>query len=74
MSEVVRELVRFGFEQLGLEEIWCTYYQENRRSQRVVEKAGFSYAFTERLSDAFFPDRPTCFCFMTRQQWEGAGR
>lgn len=70
MPEVVEELLRFGFVQLGLEEIWCTHYQENDRSRRVIEKTGFSYAFTERLTDEFFPDRPTCFYFMTRQQWE----
>lgn len=70
MPEVVEELLRFGFEELELEEIWCTHYRENRRSQRVIEKTGFAYAFTERLTDEFFPDRPTCFYFMTRQQWE----
>ena len=70
MLEVVAELLRFGFTQLELEEIWCTHYQENHRSRRVIEKAGFAYAFTERLTDEFFPDRPTCFYFMTRQQWE----
>lgn len=70
MPEVVRELMRFGFAELGLEEIWCTHYRENGRSRRVIEKTGFTYAFTERLSDEFFPDRPTCFYFMTREQWE----
>ena len=70
MPEVVEELLRFGFTQLGLEEIWCTHYQENSQSRRVIEKTGFTYAFTERLSDEFFPDRPTCFYFMTRDQWE----
>ena len=70
MPEVVEELLRFGFTQLELEEIWCTHYQENSQSQRVIEKTGFTYAFTERLSDEFFPDRPTCFYFMTRDQWE----
>jgi len=71
MPEVVRELLRFGFEELGLEEIWCTHYRENSRSRRVIEKCGFTYAFTEKLSDEFFPDRPTCFYFLLRQEWEG---
>ena len=67
------ELLRYGFEDLGLSEIWCTHYEENHRSRRVIEKSGFLYAFTEKLSDEFFPDRPTCFYFLTRDIWE-AGR
>lgn len=75
MPEVVKVLLRYGFETLGLSEIWCSHYQENRRSQRVIEKSGFLYAFTERVTDEFFPDRPTCFYFMTREIWErGVGR
>ena len=70
MPEVVAELLRHGFEDLGLGEIWCTHYEENCRSRRVIEKTGFTYAFTEKLSDEFFPERPTCFYFLTREQWE----
>ena len=70
MPEVVAELLRYGFEDLELSEIWCTHYEENNRSRRVIEKSGFLYAFTEKLSDEFFPDRPTCFYFLTREVWE----
>jgi RimJ/RimL family protein N-acetyltransferase len=73
IPEVVAELLRYGFEDLGFSEIWCTHYEENHRSRRVIEKSGFLYAFTEKLSDEFFPDRPTCFYFLTRDIWE-AGR
>lgn len=74
MPEVVAELLRYGFEELGLEEIWCTHYQENSQSRRVIEKSGFTYAFTEKITDEFFPDRPTCFYFMTREMWEKRGQ
>ena len=70
MPEVCRELLRYGFEEMGLEEIWCTHYQENHPSRRVIEKCGFLYAFTERLTDEFAPDRPTCFYFLPRRVWE----
>lgn len=69
MTEIVRELLRYGFEELGLDEIWATHYQENDRSRRVIEKSGFLYAFTEKLSDEFYADRPTCFYFLTRDMW-----
>ena len=73
MPEVVEELLRYGFRELNLDEIWATHYQENQQSRRVIEKSGFLYAFTEKLSDEFFPDRPTCFYFMTREMWEKRG-
>ncbi len=74
MSEVAVELLRYGFEELGLDEIWCTHYRENHRSRRVIEKSGFWYAFTENLSDEFYTDRPTCFYFITREMWEKRGK
>lgn len=73
IPEVVKELLRYGFRDLGLDEIWCTHYRENHRSRRVAEKSGFLYAFTENLSDEFSSDRPTCFTFMTREMWEKRG-
>lgn len=73
MPEVVGGLLRYGFEELNLDEIWVTHYQENRQSRRVIEKSGFQYAFTEKLSDEFYPERPTCFYFMTREMWEKRG-
>lgn len=73
MPEVVRELLRYGFTELALSEIWATHYEENRQSRRVIEKSGFLYAFTEKLSDEFFSDRPTCFYFTTREMWEKGG-
>ncbi|WP_214888702.1 GNAT family N-acetyltransferase [Exiguobacterium sp. s142] len=46
VPEAVRELLRHGFVDLALERIWCGYFDFNDRSRRVVEKCGFTYAFT----------------------------
>ena len=70
MPEVVRELIRYGFEDLGLDAIWCTHYAENQRSRRVIEKSGFTFVFDQRLSDEFVEDRLTCFYVLLRQDWE----
>ena len=70
MPEVVEELLGYGCQEKLLDEIWATHYQENQQSKRVIEKTGFLYAFTEKLSDEFFEDRPTCFYFLTRDAWE----
>ncbi len=41
-TEGVGAVVRFGFEELGLHRIAATSHPENRASQRVLEKLGFS--------------------------------
>lgn len=46
IPEAVRELIRYGFEELGLEVLWCGYYDGNEKSHRVQEKCGFVYHHT----------------------------
>ena len=41
MTEAADEMLRYGFEELGLGLITCTHYTFNDRSRRVIEKAGF---------------------------------
>lgn len=50
MPEAAKEVLRHAFEDLGLETVWCGYYEGNARSQRVQEKLGFTFQRkTERL-------------------------
>lgn len=42
-TEAARELVRYGFDELGLSAIWACYYDGNERSHRVMEKLGMTY-------------------------------
>lgn len=46
MSEAAKELLRHGFEDLGMITIWCGYYDGNSKSKRVQEKVGFIYHHT----------------------------
>ena len=46
MPEAAREIIRRGFEELGMNTIWCGYYDGNRKSKRVQEKLGFVYHHT----------------------------
>lgn len=48
IPEAVRELVRYGFEKLGLLRIWCGYFDGNEKSKRVQEKCGFRYHHTNK--------------------------
>ena len=46
MPEAAKELLRRGFEDLGMTTIWCGYYDGNEKSKRVQEKVGFEYHHT----------------------------
>ncbi len=46
MTEAAKEILRHGFEELGMNTIWCGYYDGNRKSARVQEKLGFVYHHT----------------------------
>ena len=46
MPEAGKELLRRGFEILGMTTIWCGYYDGNNNSKRVQEKLGFTYHHT----------------------------
>lgn len=46
IPEAVRECLRYCFEELGCERVWCGYYEGNEKSHRVQEKCGFKYHHT----------------------------
>ena len=46
IPEAVRELLRYGFEDLNLKTMWCAYFDGNLKSKRVQEKCGFKYHHT----------------------------
>ncbi len=48
IPEAVNEIIRYGFEDLKLDKIWCAYYDGNEKSHRVQQKCGFIYHHTEK--------------------------
>lgn len=48
IPEAVGELLRYGFEELGLERVWCGSFEGNDKSRRVQEECGFRHCRTER--------------------------
>jgi len=43
VPEAVNFLIQYGFEELGLDVIWCGHFETNMKSKRVNEKCGFKY-------------------------------
>ena len=71
IPEAARELLRHGFEDLGLRRIWCGYHEGNEKSRRVQEKLGFR--FHRRCEDVPVPllgeTRVGISQLMTREDW-----
>lgn len=73
MPEAARALMKRGFETLGMNKIWCGYYDGNERSKRVQEKLGFVYYRT--CADVPVPllgeVRVGHTNVMTKEHWKG---
>ena len=72
IPEAAREIMRHAFADLGLEALWCGYFDGNEKSRRVQEKCGFAYHHTnrdvywERTGDV----RTEHVSRITREEWE----
>lgn len=71
MPEAAKELIRHGFEDIGMTKIWVGYYDGNIKSKRVQEKCGFRYQW--RSEDVDVPllneKRTGHVSSLTREQW-----
>lgn len=71
VPEAVRELLRYGFEDLGLASIWCGHYDFNAKSRRVVEKCGFLYRFTDEAYVELMDETRTELHYaLTKEEWQ----
>ena len=71
MPEAVEELLRCGFEELGLQTQWCGHYDFNGKSRRVVEKCGFRYRFTDRVwVELMGEERTELYYALTKEEWQ----
>lgn len=71
IPEAVREIQRHAFDDLGLQALWCAYYDGNRNSLRVQQKCGFEPHHTVEGARLEFLDetRPEHFTRLTRDRW-----
>lgn len=51
MPEAAGEMLRHAFKNIGMNKVWCGYYDGNEKSKRVQEKAGFRYQRTTENVD-----------------------
>ena len=51
MPEAIKAILRHAFDDLGMQKVWCGYYDGNEKSKRVQEKCGFQYQKTTENAD-----------------------
>ena len=71
MPEAAREILRHAFEDLGMQKVWCAYYDGNTKSKRVQEKCGFRYQWTTKDVDVpLMHEKRTGYVnLMTKDTW-----
>jgi RimJ/RimL family protein N-acetyltransferase len=72
IPEASREMLRHAFEDLGMQRIWCGYYDGNVKSKRVQDKLGFKYHHTtEGIEVTLLGEIRTGHAsLMTKETWQ----
>jgi RimJ/RimL family protein N-acetyltransferase len=71
IPEAVRFLSHRCFTDLGMQAVWCGYYDGNDKSRRVAEKCGFQYHHTETEKISPLGDiRTEHFMLLTIENWK----
>ena len=69
-SEAAREVVRYGFEDRGLQRIFAMHYGRNPASGRVLQKAGMAYEGTLRRHLKKWDEYVDLVCYgVLREEW-----
>lgn len=72
IPEAAQALLRYAFQELGMNAVWCGYYEGNEKSKKVQEKLGFVYQYTtENLDVALMQELRTGHTnLMTKERWQ----
>lgn len=72
MTEAAKEVLRFAFEELGLDQVGICTGPENKRSQRIIEKCGFKYEGTIRRTYKIYDGslRDSLIFSMLKEEYE----
>lgn len=71
IPEGVKEIIRYAFEDLHMEALWCGYFEGNDKSKRVQEKCGFVYHHTNEDAEwvKMMDRRTEHISKLTREDW-----
>ena len=74
MPEAVREVIRYLFEDVGLDAILCGHFAWNRQSGRVQEKCGFRHYCCGTYETMYGTVEPEVMNLLFREDWLLTGK
>ncbi|MEE0526599.1 MAG: GNAT family N-acetyltransferase [Prevotellamassilia sp.] len=75
IPEAVKCLLARCFDDLGLQRVWCSCYDGNVKSRRVMDKCGFAFHHTETNKISALGDaRTEHYTLLTKEAWEKLSR
>ena len=72
MPEAVREVLRWLFDEVGLDVVFCSHFLWNDRSRRVQEKCGFEHYAFDRIETRIGKVEDGDVRILTRERWLAA--
>lgn len=73
VPEASQALIKYAFEQLGMKQIWCAYYDGNTKSKRVQEKLGFVFDHSAEVEVPLLNEhRMSHVNLLTQEKWKEA--
>ena len=72
IPEASMVLLDYAFNKLGMNKVWCAYFEDNNQSKRVQEKCGFKYQYTRKDAPVSLlgETRTELVSSLTREEWE----
>ena len=74
MPEAVNEVIRWLFEDVGLDVIFCGHFLKNHQSARVQEKCGFTHYAFSKFETRFGTVEDDEINILTREDWLAGSR
>ena len=69
MPEAVKEVIRWLFEDAGLDVIFCGHFLFNRQSARVIEKCGFRHYAFDTFQTQYGTVEENEMCILRREEY-----
>ena len=71
--EAAKEIIRHTFNDLDIDLIWCSHYEDNVKSKGLQEKLGFSFCYVDEKEILSKPEtkHKRCVNSLNKEKWKG---
>lgn len=68
VPEAVHCIIDYGFSKLKLEKIWCSHFDFNHNSKRVIEKCDFEFEFKKKVKLSVLGNREVYIYYYSKEK------